>query len=167
MSLCLCLPPRCITPTRAGKFSVLVLWAVSLCLLSLSQVYYPNQGCEFSVLVLWCEQCPCVSPPGVLPQPGLDVCGCHWPREGELAALHKLGPLGEGAEPLSSGDQQDHLLQEFKGITVWTAATLLSFSINTFYSALLKNFFLTLYIKQILKHFMEHLKHCKCYTSLV
>lgn len=82
-----------------------------------------------------------VSLTGVLPKPGLDVCGCHRPREGQLAPLHKLGPLREGAESLSSGDQQDHILQEFKGITVWTAATLLSFIIKALYSALLKNFF--------------------------
>lgn len=63
--------------------------------------------------------CPC--PVGLFPSARLDVCWCHRPHEGELAAICELGTLKWGAESFSIGDQQSHLLQGFKGkLHTWT-----------------------------------------------
>lgn len=124
------------------------LYSLRICFCGLVHAHFNVNSCVFA----W-DKCH-FSPIGVLPKLGVDVCWCNWSKERELAAVYKLGTFREGAESVSSGDQQDYILQKFKGINVCEDSVTILF--NLFYFPLLNSFFKTICTKQILKHFMKY-----------
>lgn len=99
------------------------LYSLKICFCGLVHAHFNVNSCVFA----W-DKCH-FSPIGVLPKLGVDVCWCNWSKERELAAVYKLGTFREGAESVSSGDQQDYILQKFKGINVCEDSVIILFNL--------------------------------------